>query len=227
MQLHNLTIRETHELLITKQISSVELTQATLQRAHEVDPKIQSYVTITDDLALEQAKQADERIAKGENVTPLTGIPFAMKDCISTRGVRTTCSSKILENYVPQYNATVTNKLADSGAVLIGKTNMDEFGMGSSCENSAFFNTHNPWDLDRVPGGSSGGSAAAMAAGLAIIHHRRRHGRISSHARGFLQCHRHQANLWSRLALWSHLARLIIRLHRSDDARRLRLRHRT
>jgi aspartyl-tRNA(Asn)/glutamyl-tRNA(Gln) amidotransferase subunit A len=167
MQLHNLTIREAHELLISKQISSVELTQATLQRAHEIDPQIKSYVTITDDFALEQAKQADERIAKGENVTPLTGIPFAMKDCISTRGVRTTCSSKILEDYVPQYNATVTNKLADSGAVLIGKTNMDEFGMGSSCENSALFKTHNPWDLGRVPGGSSGGSAAAMSAGLA------------------------------------------------------------
>ncbi len=167
MQLTNLTIREARKLLITKKISSVELTQATLQRTHEVDSKIQSYVTITDDLALEQAKQADERIAKDENVTPLTGIPFAMKDCISTRGVRTTCSSKILEDYVPQYNATVTNKLADAGAVLIGKTNMDEFGMGSSCENSAFFNTHNPWDLDRVPGGSSGGSAAAMSAGLA------------------------------------------------------------
>jgi len=167
MQLHNLTIRETHELLITKKISSVELTQATLQRAHKIDPQIKSYVTTTDDLAIEQAKQADERIAKGENVTPLTGIPFAMKDCISTRGVRTTCSSKILENYVPQYNATVTNKLADAGAVLVGKTNMDEFGMGSSCENSAFFDTHNPWDLDRVPGGSSGGSAAAMSAGLA------------------------------------------------------------
>ncbi len=167
MQLTSLTIREASEMLAAKKISSVEFTQATLQRAHEVDPKIQSYVTITDDLALEQAKQADERIAKGENITPLTGIPFAMKDCISTRGVRTTCSSKILENYVPQYNATVTNKLADAGAVLIGKTNMDEFGMGSSCENSAFFNTHNPWDLDRVPGGSSGGSAAAMSAGLA------------------------------------------------------------
>jgi len=169
MQLTNLTIREAHELLTSKQISSVELTQAMLQRIHDVDSKIQSYVTVTDDLALEQAKKADERIAKGENVTPLTGIPFSMKDCISTRGVRTTCSSKILENYVPQYNATVTNKLADAGAVLLGKTNMDEFGMGSSCENSAFFNTHNPWNLDHVPGGSSGGSAAAMSASLATF----------------------------------------------------------
>ncbi len=166
MQLHNLTIREASELLATKKISSVELTQATLQRAHEIDPKIKSYVTITDDLALEQAKQADGRIAKGENVTPLTGIPFAAKDCISTRNIRTTCSSKILEDYVPQYSATVINRLTDAGAVLMGKNNMDEFGMGSSCENSAFFNTHNPWDLDRVPGGSSGGSAAAMSASL-------------------------------------------------------------
>ena len=166
MQLYNLTIREAHDLLATRKISSVELTQAVLQRAHETDPKIRSYVTITDDLALEQARRADERISKGDNVTALTGIPFAAKDCISTQGVRTTCSSKILEEYVPQYNATVINKLADAGAVLMGKNNMDEFGMGSSCENSAFFSTHNPWDLDRVPGGSSGGSAAAMSAGL-------------------------------------------------------------
>src|SRR5258705_12964255 len=151
MQLTNLTIREAHNLLTSKQISSVELTQAMLDRIHDVDTKVKSYVTVTDALALEQAKQADERIAKGENVTPLTGIPFSMKDCISTRNVRTTCSSKILENYIPQYNATVTNKLADAGAVLVGKTNMDEFGMGSSCENSAFFDTHNPWNLDYVP----------------------------------------------------------------------------
>jgi len=169
MQLTNLTIREAHELLTSKKISSVELTQAMLDRIHNVDKKVKSYVTVTDDLALEQARKADERIVQGENVTPLTGIPFSMKDCISTRGVRTTCSSKILENYVPQYNATVTNKLADSGAVLVGKTNMDEFGMGSSCENSAFFNTHNPWNLDHVPGGSSGGSAAAMSASLATF----------------------------------------------------------
>ena len=169
MQLHNLSIREAHELLTSKQVSSVELTQAMLQRIHDVDPKIKSYVTVTDDIALEQAKQADERIAKGENVTPLTGIPFSMKDCISTRNVRTTCSSKILENYVPQYNATVTDKLSNAGAVLVGKTNMDEFGMGSSCENSAFFNTHNPWNLDHVPGGSSGGAAASMSASLATF----------------------------------------------------------
>jgi len=169
MQLTNLTIREAHELLTSKQISSVELTQAMLDRIHDVDTKVKSYVTVTDDLALEQAKQADERIAKGENVTPLTGIPFSMKDCISTRNVRTTCSSKILENYIPQYNATVTNKLADSGAVLIGKTNMDEFGMGSSTENSGLFTTRNPWNFDHVPGGSSGGAAASMSASLATF----------------------------------------------------------
>jgi len=166
MQLHTLTIREAHELLTSKQISSVELTQAMLQRIHNEDTKVKSYVTVTDDLALEQARRADERIAKGGNVTPLTGIPFSMKDCISTRNVRTTCSSKILENYVPQYSATVTNKLADAGAVLLGKTNMDEFAMGSTCENSGLFPTHNPWNLDHVPGGSSGGAAASMAASL-------------------------------------------------------------
>ncbi|MFN8381308.1 MAG: Asp-tRNA(Asn)/Glu-tRNA(Gln) amidotransferase subunit GatA [Anaerolineales bacterium] len=166
MQLTNLTIREAHELLTSKKVSSVELTQAMLDRIHDVDKKVQSYVTVTNDLALEQAKKADESIAKGENITPLTGIPFSMKDCISTRDVRTTCSSKILENYIPQYNATVTNKLADSGAVLVGKTNMDEFGMGSSTENSGLFTTRNPWDLERVPGGSSGGAAASMSASL-------------------------------------------------------------
>lgn len=166
MQPTNLTIREAHQLLITKKISSVELTQAILQRIREIDPKIKAYVTVSEELALEQARKADERIAKGENVTSLTGIPFSMKDCISTRGVRTTCSSKILENYIPQYNATVTNKLAEAGAVILGKTNMDEFAMGSTCENSGLFPTRNPWNLEYVPGGSSGGAAASMAASL-------------------------------------------------------------
>ena len=152
--------------LSKKQVSSVELTTATLEHIHKTDPRINAFVTVADELALEQARQADERLRSGVNVTPLTGIPFAVKDCISTKAVRTTCSSKILENYIPQYNATVIDRLAEAGAVLVGKHNMDEFGMGSSCENSAFFNTHNPWDLERVPGGSSGGSAAAVAASM-------------------------------------------------------------
>ena len=166
MELHDLTIREAHELLTKKEISSVELTTATLDHIHKADPQINAFVTVADELALAQARQADERLRSGENVTPLTGIPFGVKDCISTKDVRTTCSSKILENYIPQYNATVIDRLAEAGAVLVGKHNMDEFGMGSSCENSAFFNTHNPWDLERVPGGSSGGSAAAVAASM-------------------------------------------------------------
>jgi aspartyl-tRNA(Asn)/glutamyl-tRNA(Gln) amidotransferase subunit A len=164
MELHNLSIREAGELLAKKQVSSVELTQAALDHIHRTDPGIRAFVTISDEVALEQARQADERLHDGQNVTPLTGIPFAVKDCISTKGVRTTCSSKILAGYLPPYNATVIDRLARSGAVLVGKHNMDEFGMGSSCENSAFFATHNPWDLERVPGGSSGGSAAAVAA---------------------------------------------------------------
>jgi aspartyl-tRNA(Asn)/glutamyl-tRNA(Gln) amidotransferase subunit A len=164
MELHDLSIRETGELLAKKQVSSVELTQAALDHIHRTDPAIRAFVTISDEVALEQARQADERLHDGQNVTPLTGIPFAVKDCISTKGVRTTCSSKILAGYLPPYNATVIDRLARSGAVLVGKHNMDEFGMGSSCENSAFFATHNPWDLERVPGGSSGGSAAAVAA---------------------------------------------------------------
>ena len=166
MELYNLSIREAHDMLSKKQVSSEELTTAALEHIHRTDPQINAFVTVADELALSQARQADERLRSGENITLLTGIPFAVKDCISTKNVRTTCSSKILENYVPQYNATVIDRLSKAGAVLVGKHNMDEFGMGSSCENSAFFNTHNPWDLERVPGGSSGGSAAAVASSM-------------------------------------------------------------
>ena len=165
MDLYSLTITQAHELLRQRKISSLELTQALLERIREVDGQIGAYLTVTEAVALEQARQADERLRRGERVTPLTGIPFGVKDSIVTEGVRTTCSSRILEHYVPPYQATAVRRLLEAGAVLLGKHNLDEFSMGSSTENSAFFPTRNPWDLKRVPGGSSGGSAAAVAAG--------------------------------------------------------------
>ncbi|MFC2001818.1 Asp-tRNA(Asn)/Glu-tRNA(Gln) amidotransferase subunit GatA [Chloroflexota bacterium] len=165
---HNyLTIHEAHQLLKSKQLSSVELTRNYLERIREVEPKVHAVVTITDDLALKQAQQADELIAAGD-IKPLTGIPVLIKDNMCTKGVRTTCSSRMLENFVPPYNAAVVEKLNDCGAVTVGKANLDEFAMGSSTENSALFVTSNPWDLSRVPGGSSGGSAAAVAAGETV-----------------------------------------------------------
>ncbi|MBI4303804.1 MAG: Asp-tRNA(Asn)/Glu-tRNA(Gln) amidotransferase subunit GatA [Chloroflexi bacterium] len=163
MTFQRLTIHEARDLLKTRQISSVELTKACLERIQQIDPQVRAFVTVTEKLALEQARRADELLAKG-NANPLTGIPGLIKDNICTEGVLTTCSSKMLHNFVPPYNATVVEKLNDCGAVIIGKANMDEFAMGSSTENSALFTTHNPWDLSRVPGGSSGGSAAAVAA---------------------------------------------------------------
>jgi aspartyl-tRNA(Asn)/glutamyl-tRNA(Gln) amidotransferase subunit A len=162
-----LTIHETHQLLKTKQLSSVELTRSALDRIQALESKVHALITVTDELALKQAAEADRLIAAGQ-ARPLTGVPAIIKDNICTKGIRTTCSSKMLENFVPPYNATVMNKLLAEGMVMVGKANMDEFAMGSSTENSAFFTTHNPWDLSRVPGGSSGGSAASVAAGEAV-----------------------------------------------------------
>jgi aspartyl-tRNA(Asn)/glutamyl-tRNA(Gln) amidotransferase subunit A len=167
-ELYKLSISEAGELLRQRKISSVELTQAHLDRIRAVEPEVKAFTLVTDDLALQQAKEADRRIARGENLSPLTGIPIAIKDVICTKGITTTCGSRMLENFKPPFDATVMEKLDAAGIVMVGKTNMDEFAMGSSTEHSAFFPTHNPWDLERAPGGSSGGSAAAVAAGMAM-----------------------------------------------------------
>jgi aspartyl-tRNA(Asn)/glutamyl-tRNA(Gln) amidotransferase subunit A len=167
MKITNLTIKEANLGLKNGEFTSVELTRAYLEKIKEKNPKIKAYITITEDLALKQAKKADEMIKKGE-MTVLTGIPCAIKDNILIKGIKCTAGSKFLENYVATYNATVIEKLEKMGAVFLGKTNLDEFAMGSSCENSAFFPTKNPHDLSRVPGGSSGGSAAAVAADLCV-----------------------------------------------------------
>jgi aspartyl-tRNA(Asn)/glutamyl-tRNA(Gln) amidotransferase subunit A len=161
--LYALTIHEAAELLRRREITSLELTESVLHRIQETEPHLNAFITITADLALAQARQADERLERGE-AHPLTGVPAAIKDIICTKGVRTTCGSHMLENYIPPYDATAIERLRRVGMVMVGKTNMDEFAMGSSGENSAFGPTHNPWDLERVPGGSSSGSAAAVAA---------------------------------------------------------------
>ena len=167
MKLHELTIEQACGLLNNKEISSVELTRAVLARIEAVDGKIDAYLTVDADGALVQAQAADHRLSTGE-ATPLTGIPLGIKDLMCTRGLRTTCASKILEDFVPPYDATVITRLKNAGAVIVGKLNMDEFAMGSTTEHSAFQVTRNPWHLDRIPGGSSGGSAAAVAADMCL-----------------------------------------------------------
>lgn len=164
MELHNLTIEEARDAIHKGDLSPVELTDALLKRIDEVEGDIRAYVTVTKDAAKAQAEHALELIRKGDKHA-LTGIPLAIKDNMCTEGVKTTCSSKILHNFIPPYESTATQKLKDEGYVLLGKTNLDEFAMGSSTENSAFGHTRNPWDTERIPGGSSGGSAAAVAAG--------------------------------------------------------------
>ncbi|MFC2009620.1 Asp-tRNA(Asn)/Glu-tRNA(Gln) amidotransferase subunit GatA [Chloroflexota bacterium] len=163
MDLCQLTIHEASRLLGIREISSIELTEAVIDRIKKVDDRVGAFVTITGELALNQAKASDQRIQEGKT-TPLNGVPALIKDNICTKGVRTTCSSKMLENFIPPYDATVIEKLNKNGMVILGKSNMDEFAMGSSTEHSAFHPTCNPWDLSRVPGGSSGGSAVAVSA---------------------------------------------------------------
>jgi len=167
--LNKLTAHELHALLLNKEVTSVELVESVFERIEKSEAKVQAYVTLTKENALKQAREVDKKIAANEKIGPLEGIPIALKDNLCTKGILTTCSSKILNNYVPPYDATVVKNLKLVGSVTLGKTNMDEFAMGSSTENSGIHPTHNPWDLKRVPGGSSGGSAAAVAADEAIL----------------------------------------------------------
>jgi aspartyl-tRNA(Asn)/glutamyl-tRNA(Gln) amidotransferase subunit A len=164
MELYHFTIHELHDMLKKGETTSQAVTESVLGRIKAVDDKVKAYITVTGDIARAQALAADRRIKAGDISSPLLGIPIAIKDNMCTEGIKTTCASKILGNFVPPYDATVVGKLKQAGIVLCGKPNMDEFAMGSSTENSGFFVTKNPWDLERIPGGSSGGSAAAVAA---------------------------------------------------------------
>jgi len=164
---YRLTIHEAHDRFVQKELTSVELTGAVFDRIEELNPALHAFLHLTRDAALEQARAADARRAQGED-TPLLGVPLAIKDVICVQGMPATAGSKILQGFVPPYDATAIARLRALGAVFLGKTNTDEFAMGSSTENSAYGVTHNPWDLERVPGGSSGGSAAAVAADLCL-----------------------------------------------------------
>ena len=193
-------IRELHNQLVSGKKTSVKLTEEYLAVIKEKDSALNAFLTLTEDLALEQAQEVDQKIAKGESIGLLAGIPCAIKDNICVKGQRTTAASRMLDHYISPYDATVITRLKDGNAVIVGKTNLDEFACGSSTENSAYGPTHNPYDFTRVPGGTSGGSTAAVAAKEVVW----ALGRIDSSA-GIILWHRGtETNLWTCVALWAH-----------------------
>jgi len=163
MQLHELTIHELRKLLNQGETTAAEVTGSIYERIMKLEPRVAAYLSLAEEMAMEEARGWDKR-GFDDKTKPLAGVPLAVKDVICTKGIRTSCGSNILANFVPPYDATVALKLKEAGGILLGKTNMDEFAMGSSNENSAFGPTRNPWNLKYIPGGSSGGSAAAVAA---------------------------------------------------------------
>ena len=169
MELHKLSALEIKELVTNKKAKATQVVDALFKHIESLEPQIKAYLTLTKDVALIQARAIDEKIAKSQKLGLLAGIPIAIKDNICTAGTKTTCGSRLLSNFIPPYDAYVIKRIKEEDGIIIGKTNLDEFGMGSSCENSAFGPTHNPHDLSRVPGGSSGGSAAAIAANMAFL----------------------------------------------------------
>lgn len=168
MELHQLSLSAAAEGLRQGEYSSRELTQAFLTRIEQLEPQVHAFITVTQDQALASADQADQQLKQGDNNSALLGVPIAVKDVLAVQGILATAGSKILDSFIPPYTATAVKNLQVAGAVIVGKTNTDEFAMGSSTENSAFGTSHNPWNLARVPGGSSGGSASAVAARLAL-----------------------------------------------------------
>ena len=167
--MHEWTLMDAAKALREKEISSREMTRALLSRIERINPKINAYITVLPETAMREAEACDEEIARGHVRGPLHGVPVALKDIFCTKGIRTTCASRILHDFDPPYDATVTERIRAAGAVLLGKQNMDEFAMGSSTETSCFGPALNPWATDRIPGGSSGGTAAAVAAGTCFI----------------------------------------------------------
>lgn len=196
MNITELTVHELQEKLKNKELSITDITKAYVDRINEKEKDVQAFVTLLTDQAIEQAKELQSRVEKGEITGDLVGIPIGIKDNLCTKGVKTTCSSKMLENFIAPYNATVVEKLNRENIIDLGKLNMDEFAMGGSTEYSYFKKTKNPWNLNKVPGGSSGGSAAAVASRFSAMGIRVRHRRIHQTASQLLWSSRIKANLW-------------------------------